>query len=331
MLQIGNHLCWLITLLLFWNASEVSAFWLINTARGRSPDETIADVWQQVQQARETKVKNPKPLNSPATEQQLQKLSKALGYEIPKVLRESLLVHNGLDKVGIWQGFKPLSVDGIIKHWQADRKRQQEAKAEGDPFVKKPEWIPVFVEDAEGDEQIYLDTKNGKLLHFHAAAGSYSDQVQGFRYPDYLTFLKVVEHHIRNDLWFEWGNGLDEKEVVPPLSLNAAGIKQLESETKQNVKIRLADGKVLTVAADQENKLVNSILDAMKPVKFVRTPAVQNPDYGVEFKIGKVDYKIDIKKGPKEMLNYSINTANTQLSGGDPAKLEKIITAIIPR
>ena len=123
--------------------------------------------------------------------------------------------------------------------------------------------------------------------------------------------------------------GLDAKKFVPPLSLNKAGIKQLESETKQNVKVKFADGKVLTVAADQGNKLVNSILDAMKPVKFVRTPVVQNPDYEVEFKIGKVDYKIGIKKGPKEMLSYSINTANTQHSGGDPEKLKKIITAII--
>ena len=318
-MQIGNHyLRWLVALLLFWNASE------------QPMDETIADVWQQVQQARNAKVKNPNPLNPPATEQQLEKLSKALGYDIPKALRESLLVHNGLNKAGICQGFQPLSVDGIIKHWQADRKRQKEAKAEGDPFVKKPEWIPVFVESAEGEEQIYLDAKDGTLLHYNHAA-SYGDEVEDFRYGDYLTFLKVVEHHIRKVLWFEWGHGLDENEIVPPLSLNKAGIKQLELETKQNVKVKFADGKVLTVAADQENKLVNLILDAMKPVKFVRTPAVQNPDYEVEFKIGKVDYKIGIKKGPKEMLSYSINTANTQHSGGDPEKLKKIITAIIPR
>ena len=296
---------------------------------GKPMNETIADVWQQVQQARNAKVKNPNPLNPPANEQQLEKLSEALGYDIPKALRESLLVHNGLNKAGIHQGFKPLSVDGIIKHWQADRQRAKEAKAEGDPVVKKPEWIPVFVEYASGEEQIYFDTKDGTLLHYNHAAGSYDDLVKDFRYGDYLTFLKVVEHHIRKDLWFEWGQGLDAKKFVPPLSLNKAGIKQLESETKQNVKVKFADGKVLTVAADQGNKLVNSILDAMKPVKFVRTPVVQNPDYEVEFKIGKVDYKIGIKKGPKEMLSYSINTANTQHSGGDPEKLKKIITAII--
>lgn len=318
-MQIRNHsLHWLIALLLFLSPLE------------RSTNDNIADVWQQVQQARNAKVKDPKPLNPAATEPQLQKLSKALGRDIPAALRESLLVHNGSDEATLWQGFQPLSVDAIIKHWQADRKTQREAKAEGDPFAKKPEWIPIFVEEAEGDEQIYLDITDGSILHFNLPASD-GDQVEDFRYRNYLTFLKVLEHHIRNDLWFEWGNGLDEKEVVPPLSLNEAGIKQLESETKEDVKVKFADGKILTVASEQENELVNSFLDAMKPAKFVRTPTVQNPDYEVEFKVGKVEYKIGIKNGPKEMLSYSINTSNTQLTGGDPEKLEKIMTAIIPR
>lgn len=326
-MQIKNHyLHWFIALLLFWNATE------------RTMDEKIADVWQQIQQARSSKSENPGSLNPAATEKQIQKLAKALGREIPNPLRESLLVHNGSDKASLetvdredmWQGFKPLGVDAINKHWQADRKSQQEAATEGDPFPKKPEWIPIFIEPTESEQQIYLDPANGTILLFNLPAGR-GDQIEDFRYPDYLTFLKVLEHHVRNDLWFEWGNGLDAKKVVPPLSLNEAGIKQLESESKGSVKIKFPDGRVFTVAADKENLLVNSILDAMKPVKFVRTPAVEDPDHEIEFRIGEVDYKIGIKKGPKEMLSYSINTETTQHAGGDPEKLEKIMTAIIPR
>ena len=146
-----------------------------------------------------------------------------------------------------------------------------------------------------------------------------------------MTFLKVLEHHLRNDLWFEWGNGTDAKAWVPPLQLDKAGIKQLKSETKKSVTIKFADGQAIKVAGEKESELVDSILDAFEPAKFIRTPVVQNPDYQVSFQVGKVEYKIGIKKGPKEMLSYSINTATTQITGGDPEKLQAIIEAIIPR
>lgn len=305
---------------------------------GRTMDEKIGDVWQRIQQARDGKIDKPESLPPAATEEQIRYLAKTLDCQIPDQLHESLLVHNGSGESGLeivnsddtWQSYRALSIDGIIQHWQKDRQRESEAIAEGDPFPKKPEWIPVFLEPAEHQEQIYLDTTDGTILHFNSACG-WGDEVDEFRYPDYLTFLKVLEHHIRNDLWFEWGNGLDAKAWVPPLQLDESGIKQLKAKSRHSVSIKLSNGRIVTVADEKESELVDSILAALAPAKFIRTPAVEAPDYEVSFKVGKAEYRIGIKKGPKELLSYSINTANTQITGGDPAKLTQILDAITPR
>jgi len=305
---------------------------------GHTMDEKIADVWQRIQMACAAKVEKPDGMQPPATAGQIAQLEKVIGYEVPGPLRESLLVYNGSVDWGLEivqqkdseQRYRALSIDKIIKHWQRDRQRETEAKAEGDPFAKKPQWIPIFDQAHSIDEQIYLDTTDGTVLQFNLAA-SWGDEVDDFRYPDLVTFLKVLEHHIKSDLWFEWGNGTDAKAVMPPLHLDEAGIKKLKSETKQTVSIKLSDGKVFTVASEKESQLVDSILEALLPAKFIRTPAVEAPDYEVGFKVADTEYKIGIKKGPLEMLSYSINTANSQITGGDPGKLQKIMDSIVPR
>ena len=103
-------------------------------------------------------------MNPPATEDMIQRLASVLGYEIPNQLRSSLLTYNGSAKWGleiehgeiVSQAFAALSVTAIEKQWRSDRQQKRELKNEGDDFPKKPEWIPVFIDPAEGEEQVYL-------------------------------------------------------------------------------------------------------------------------------------------------------------------------------
>ena len=103
-------------------------------------------------------------MNPPATEDMIQRLASVLGYEIPNQLRSSLLTYNGSAKWGleiehgeiVSQAFAALSVTAIEKQWRSDQQQKRELKNEGDDFPKKPEWIPVFIDPAEGEEQVYL-------------------------------------------------------------------------------------------------------------------------------------------------------------------------------
>ena len=153
-------------------------------------------------------------LNPPATTEAINQLGSELGLTIPDQLRYSLLTHNGSRKKGSAmavsdkQKYAFMNIEAIRKHWLEDRRCQKEAENEGDKYPKKPEWIPVFVDAIEQEEQIYLDTKDGSTLHYCLPA---SQEVDPFRYPDYATFLSVLEHHLRNDLLFEWGNDQNAK------------------------------------------------------------------------------------------------------------------------
>ena len=300
-------------------------------------NKKIIESWQRIQSARLGKMESPSAMNPPATEDMIHRLASVLGYEIPNQLRSSLLTYNGSAKWGleiehgesVSQAFAALSVTAIEKQWRSDRQQQREAKNEGDDFPKKPEWIPVFIDPAEGEEQVYLDTTNGSILQYHMAA---NPEVDPFRYPDYQTFLAVLENHIRQNLWFEWGNGTDAKpdERIRTLMLDDLGIEQLRTSDKQNVSVTMSDGSVIAINANEANAFVNSVLDALKPVKFTRWPAVQKPEYELEFSIDSKIHRIALRQAEvhPEYFDYSISGHNFQNTGGDSERLKQLMNSI---
>ena len=171
-------------------------------SQARPTNIKIQDTWYRIQEARNSKLDSPNPMNPPATETMIEQLETVLGFSVPPQFRDSLLIHNGMNKWGleiqkdeyVEQAFTPLSVKAIERQWLDDRRYQKEAEAEGDDYSKKPEWIPIFIESAEGEEQVYLDSTDGTVLHYHMAASD-PHAIDSFRYPDYTTFLSVLEHH----------------------------------------------------------------------------------------------------------------------------------------
>ena len=199
---------------------------------------------------------------------------------------------------------------------------KKEAEADGDEFEVAPEWIPIFVDPVEIDEIIYLDSTNGEVLLRLLPA---SQEIQKHRYTDLVSFLDVLEHHIRTGLWFEWGNDTKSKPAKPELTLNEKGIASLIKSKKEKVSLKLADGKPIEIKANG-NEFANAILESFKPVKYVRTPGVQEPDQQLSFLVDGKKYLIAIKRASEGKLSYSIG--NKQFCGGDAAKLEKLMSTL---
>ena len=293
-------------------------------------NDEIEATWERIQEARELKSGSPDELQPPATNKMVDQLAKDLELVVPQQLRESLLTHNGMDKWGLeiideqdsGQALKLLGIDQIRQHWQEDRKSEAEAIAEGDDYPKKSDWIPIFIDPAECEDQIYIDSKDGSVLLFQMPA---SVSVHSFRYPDLNTFLMVLEHHIRNELWFDWGNGLDQKAIVPPPMLNEQGIKKLVSLEKNSVVVLDKDQKEIAIEKNSD-AFLNSVLNSFKPVKLTRTPGVQNPDYTIDFNIGPDSHRVVVMFGPDENLSYSIGSF--QFIGGRSAEFRKLIESI---
>lgn len=291
-------------------------------------ESTIKKIWSEIQAVTKAQ-KMTVSLKGPATTDSIKKLEGVLGYKLPSQLRESLLIHNGTDRNDLLlvnrkdlsQGYIVLGTEAIEKRWLSDRKQQREAEAEGDLFAKLPTWIPIVVDSAEGDEQVYLDTQDGTVLMCLRPA---SDEVQAFRYPDYATFLAVIHHHMNQGLWFEWGNKLNAKARELPFRLNDAGIKKLQGLPKDSVQIQSADGSVISVA-DNGDSVVNAILDSFKPVKYTRTPGVQKPQYLLTFQSGAEKYEIAISVS-EEHLSYSVG--NVQFAGGNPKKFKRQLSKL---
>ena len=133
-----------------------------------------------------------------------QRLARVIGQPIPLQLRQSLLIHDGMDgKRGCWFAqcgvLIPCSSQTIETIWRADRKRAAEAKAEGDNWVNDDNWIPA-VADAIAEHTIYIDAKDQSVLCY-VHAGLFA---KDFRYPGYSDFLGAVLKHIKNDALFEW-------------------------------------------------------------------------------------------------------------------------------
>ena len=293
-------------------------------------EDPVVEVWKRIEVARKAKVKKPHKLNPPASKEAIDKLEEHLACEIPAQLRASLLLHDGMEDLGLeivdgktTQLYGWLGVAGIRKQWDEDRQRQKEAEAEGDEFEVDPEWIPIFVDPVDSEEIIYLDSTNGNVLLRLLPA---SQEIQQHRYTDLVSFLDVLEHHIRTGLRYEWGNDIKSKPTKPELTLDEKGISSLIKSNKEKVSLKLADGKSIEIKANG-NEFANAILESLKPVKYVRTPGVQEPDQQLSFSVdGKKDYLIAIKRASEGKLSYSID--NRQFYGGDAAKLEKLMSTL---
>ena len=297
--------------------------------------DPIAEVWKRIELARKAKIKSPNKLNPPASEQDIDELEKHLGCEIPQQLRASLRLHDGMDASGleivagddtVWL-YRWLGVAEIREQWDEDRQRQKEAEAEGDKFQVDPNWIPIFVDPVESEEIVYLDSSSGKVLLRRTPA---SRQIQPHRYPDLKSFLDVQEHFISNGWQYEWGRDANWKPGKSKLKLDEDGIALLIKSQKAKVTLNLADG-TSTEIKEKGNEFANKVLESFKPVRFVRTPGVQNPDQELSFSVNGKDVLIAIKRadGVKlpsaaGKLNYSIG--NKQFTGGDAAKLQKLIS-----
>ena len=213
---------------------------------GITMDDSITDSWKRIESARKAKVRKPHKLNPPASNEDIDKLEKHLDCKIPKQLRASLLLHDGMEEGG-WleivddgMAYRWLGVAGIRKQWDIDRQRQKEAEAEGDHFQVDPKWIPIFVDAGAGEEIIYLDSSDGTVMLRNICA---SEQIQEHHYKDLNSFLGVLEHFIRNRWWFEWGRDANWKPTKGPLRLNDEGIALLINSQKDEVVLKLADGK----------------------------------------------------------------------------------------
>ena len=307
---------------------------------GITMDDSITDSWKRIESARKAKVRKPHKLNPPASNEDIDKLEKHLDCKIPKQLRASLLLHDGMEEGG-WleivddgMAYRWLGVAGIRKQWDIDRQRQKEAEAEGDHFQVDPKWIPIFVDAADGEEIIYLDSSDGTVMLRITCA---SEQIQEHHYKDLNSFLGVLEHFIRNRWWFEWGRDANWKPTKGPLRLNDEGIALLINSQKDEVVLKLADGKSIGIkefkTKEKGNEFANAVLQSFKPVQSVRTPGVQNPDQELSFSVNGTEFLIAIKRvdGVKlpahdGKLIYSIG--NMQFCGGDAAKLKELISKL---
>jgi len=307
---------------------------------GITMDDSITDSWKRIESARKAKVRKPHKLNPPASNEDIDKLEKHLDCKIPKQLRASLLLHDGMEEGG-WleivddgMAYRWLGVAGIRKQWDIDRQRQKEAEAEGDHFQVDPKWIPIFVDAGAGEEIIYLDSSDGTVMLRNICA---SEQIQEHHYKDLNSFLGVLEHFIRNRWWFEWGRDANWKPTKGPLRLNDEGIALLINSQKDEVVLKLADGKSIGIkefkTKEKGNEFANAVLQSFKPVQSVRTPGVQNPDQELSFSVNGTEFLIAIKRvdGVKlpahdGKLIYSIG--NMQFCGGDAAKLKELISKL---
>ena len=293
--------------------------------------DPVSDAWNTLEETRKSTFKEPRALNPPATEKEIGKLEKHLGLKLPKQLRKSLLLHNGMkDDYGIaivedehmGHYLRWLSIKEIQQQWDRDRQREREAAAEGDRYQVHPKFIPIFVEPMERDDIIYLDSSNGTLLQYCVPS---STEIQAHRYSDLTSFLNVIEHHIRNKLIFEWGNDIDAESVTAVPMLNKEGVEKLIHSQKEQVVFKLTDGKAVEMKQGG-HEFANSILESFKPVKFTRVPGVQNPDHELVFSIDGQTHTIAVKLAPEGKLSYSIG--NQQFAGGDPEKFRALVKTI---
>jgi cell wall assembly regulator SMI1 len=170
-------------------------------------ESEIAEIWKQIEMAR-AKSSVPEcnfPMNPPATPDVIeQRLIRVLGRRLPSQLYDSLLIHNGTDRLrGSWFGdcgmLIPCSVQCIELIYKSDRQRAAEALAEGDDWANSKEWIPA-VTDAIGEHTIYIDAIDESVLCY-VHAGLF---VHDYRYPSYLEFLQDVLTRIETDAYYEW-------------------------------------------------------------------------------------------------------------------------------
>ena len=181
---------------------------LLGVATSGSP---IAEIWKRIELARKAKVRKPTKLYFAASKDEVDKLEKHLGCELPQQLRASLLLHRGMegrwgleiiDRDDVSQAYRWLGVDGIRNQWDQDRKEQKVLEAEGDKFEGDPKWIPIFACPGAGEQIIYLDSTDGTVM----LRGTMSTpEFYKHRYKDLRSFLEVLEKSILNQLWFEWG------------------------------------------------------------------------------------------------------------------------------
>ena len=92
----------------------------------------------------------------------------------------------------------------------------------------------------------------------------------------------------------------------------------------------MSDGSVIAINANEANAFVNSVLDALKPVKFTRWPAVQKPEYELEFSIDSKIHRIALRQAEvhPEYFDYSISGHNFQNTGGDSERLKQLMDSI---
>jgi len=85
-------------------------------------------------------------------------------------------------------------------------------------------------------------------------------------YKDLNSFLGVLEHFIRNRWWFEWGRDANWKPTKGPLRLNDEGIALLINSQKDEVVLKLADGKSIGInefkTKEKGNEFANAVLES---------------------------------------------------------------------
>jgi len=232
--------------------------------------DPIIDSWRKLEETRESKFKLPNKLKPPATEKEIKDLEQHVGFKLSEQVRKSVLLHNGMESDygieivendNIGQYYRWLSVEEIRKQWDSDRQRQKEAAAEGDKFLVHPKWVPIFVEPAERDDIIYVDSSNGTVLLFSWPS---SNEIQEHRYSDLVSFLEVLEHHISSDLWFEWGNDTDSnikkpvrQEIITPLRKTSFNNDGKCRERKQGGNPREVNGYFVFDGSQDGNRQVD--------------------------------------------------------------------------
>jgi len=80
---------------------------------GITMDDSITDSWKRIESARKAKVRKPHKLNPPASNEDIDKLEKHLDCKIPKQLRASLLLHDGMEE----GGWLEIVDDGMAYRW----------------------------------------------------------------------------------------------------------------------------------------------------------------------------------------------------------------------
>ena len=145
-------------------------------------------------------------LKPPATTEQLDRLGSKIGLTIPKSLRESLLIHDGITKSKhghreLTSFLYPLSCSEIESLYKKNSQRDAEAIEEEDTNVATHRyWIPLF-SDIRCHQEIYIDARDGTILCKLAAS---SNPCEKFRYRNYEAFLKVMLGHVESGDQFEW-------------------------------------------------------------------------------------------------------------------------------